>query len=253
MTSTAIVPIAEIERMALAFSKSGLFGTKTPDQAMALLLLAQAEGQHPALAMRDFDVIQGKPAKKAEAMLRSFIAAGGSVEWHQLDDTVADATFSHPQGGKARIAWDMERAKKAGLTGKDNWQKYGRAMLRSRTVSEGCRTVYPAATSGLYVPEEVRDIVRQERTQTRQEKDMGTAVVVDADGFITEPAKRDGELASLCTQAAISPKFYLNRAGVESASQMTDEDWTECVAVVKRKIKSQQDKAAGAQAETPQT
>jgi len=35
------------------------------------------------------------------------------------------------------------------------YRKYPRAMLRSRTVSEGCRTVYPAATSGLHVPEEV--------------------------------------------------------------------------------------------------
>jgi hypothetical protein len=37
------------------------------------------------------------------------------------------------------------------------WKKYPRQMLRSRVVSEGVRTVYPNATSGLYVPEEVRD------------------------------------------------------------------------------------------------
>src|SRR3990167_11076148 len=99
--AVAIVPIIDLQTMATAFAKSGLFGTKTPEQCMALLLLASAEGVHPAVAMRDFDVIQGKPAKKAEAMLRSFLAAGGKVEWHKLEDTGASATFSHPQGGTA--------------------------------------------------------------------------------------------------------------------------------------------------------
>jgi hypothetical protein len=51
----------------------------------------------------------------------------------------------------------MARATKAQLGGKDMWKKYPRQMLRSRVVSEGVRTVYPGATSGLYVPEEVRD------------------------------------------------------------------------------------------------
>ena len=50
---TALVPVDQIERMALAVAKSGLFGVKTPDQAMALMLVAQAEGMHPAIAARE--------------------------------------------------------------------------------------------------------------------------------------------------------------------------------------------------------
>ena len=176
--STALVAIGDLERMAQAFSKSQLFGTKTVDQCMALMLLASAENVHPAIAFRDFDIIQGRPAKKAEAMLRSFLAAGGSVEWHQLDDNGADATFSHPQGGKARISWDAARAKRAGLSGRDMYAKYARQMYRSRVVSEGCRTVYPAATSGMYEPGEVRAMARDDK---RQEKDMGAAVIEDID------------------------------------------------------------------------
>jgi hypothetical protein len=148
---------AEVERLALSIAKSGLFGMKTPDQAMALMMIASAEGLHPALAARDYDIIQGRPAKKAEAMLRDFLGAGGKVEWHALDDTTADATFSHPLGGNVRITWDMKRAGAAQLTGKDNWKKFPRQMLRSRTVSEGVRTVWPMATSGMYVPEEAQD------------------------------------------------------------------------------------------------
>lgn len=165
MTNLAVVPRAptpsvtfsEMQSLATSIAKSGLFGMKTPEQALALMAIAQAEGRHPAMAARDYDIIQGRPAKKAEAMMRDFIEAGGKVEWHALDDTQADATFSHPSGGTVRITWDAARAKQAQLTGKDMYKKYPRQMFRSRCVSEGVRTVCPAATSGLYVPEEVAD------------------------------------------------------------------------------------------------
>ena len=67
-------------------------------------------------------------------------------------------SFSHPQGGSVTIEWDTARARRAGLDGKDMYKKFPRQMLRSRVVSEGVRTVFPAATSGMYVPEEVRDM-----------------------------------------------------------------------------------------------
>lgn len=159
LVSTTSMPLtyADIERLGVNIAKSGLFGIKTPEQAVALMMIAHAEGRHPALAARDYDVIQGRPSKKAEAMLRDFLEAGGKVEWHKLDDAIADATFHHPQGGKVRISWDMQRAAKAGLGSKDNWKKFPRQMLRSRTISEGVRTVWPMATSGLYEPGEVAD------------------------------------------------------------------------------------------------
>jgi hypothetical protein len=157
-----LIPVSDIERMAAAIAKSGLFGIKTPEQAMALMLIAQAEGRHPATVARDYDLIQGKPAKKTEAMLRDFIEAGGKVEWHILTDMKAEATFSHPQGGTVRIDWDMKRAATAGLNGKDNWKKFPRQMLRNRVVSEGVRSVCPAATSGMYEPGEVADMAPRE-------------------------------------------------------------------------------------------
>lgn len=152
-----VIPLNEVMTMAKSIAASKLFGVKTPDEALTLMLLAQAEGKHPAIACRDYDIIQGRPAKKAEAMMRDFIANGGKVEWHALTDTAAEATFSHPAGGTIRISWDMDRAKAAGIGGKDNWKKYPRQMLRSRIVSEGIRTVCPMATSGMFVPEEVQD------------------------------------------------------------------------------------------------
>jgi hypothetical protein len=157
----------DIERLAGAIAKSRLFGITTQDQAIALMMIAHAEGRHPALAARDYDIISGRPAKKAESMLRDFLDAGGKVEWHALSDEIADATFSHPAGGKARISWDMARAEKAGLAGKDMYKKFPRQMLRSRTVSEGVRTIWPTATSGLYVPEEAHDMATDDTNSNK--------------------------------------------------------------------------------------
>lgn len=157
--SNELVAMNDLERMAAAVAKSGLFGVKTPEQALAIMLVAQSEQMHPMSAVQEFDIIQGRPARKSWAMLARFQRAGGSVQWHQRDDALASATFSHPQGGTVKIDWDMARAKKAGLAGKEMWAKYPRNMLSARVISEGVRTVFPGATGGFYTPEEERDMV----------------------------------------------------------------------------------------------
>jgi hypothetical protein len=169
-----LITVDQIQTMANAVVKSQLFGMKTVEQATALMLIAQAEGYHPALAARDYHIIQGRPTLKAETMMARFQQQGGRVEWKTLTDEEVTATFSHPSGGSATITWTIEQATKANLTNKDNWKNYPRAMLRARVVSEGIRTVFPGVVLGVYTPEEVQDIPTQP-----QVKDMGSAVFVE--------------------------------------------------------------------------
>jgi hypothetical protein len=122
------------------------------------MLVAQAEGRNPFEAARDYHIIQGRPALKADSILARFQQAGGSVRWIELTDNKAVAEFSHPQGGKITIDWDIERAKMAGLVSKDSWKNYPRAMLRARVISEGVRTVFPGVCVGTYTVEEVQDM-----------------------------------------------------------------------------------------------
>ena len=156
--STALVPVADIEKMAGAIAKSKMFGMKTQEEAFALMLIAQAEGMHPAIAARDYHVIQGRPTLKADAMLARFQTAGGKVQWEVYTDAEVTGLFSHPQGGSLKLTWTFAQAKSIGLTTKDNWQKYPRAMLRARVISEGIRTVYPGCVVGTYTAEEIEDI-----------------------------------------------------------------------------------------------
>lgn len=163
-----LVPMQSLERMAQAVAASKLFGITNQEQALALMLVAQAEGLHPATAARDYHVIQGRPSLKADAMLARYLASGGKVEWHDHTDSKVCATFTHPAGGSLKIDWDMDRAKKAGLGGKDMWTKYPRQMLRARVISEGIRATNPAIATGIYTPEEVMDM--EPEKGTRKEK-----------------------------------------------------------------------------------
>ena len=137
--------------------RSGLFGMRKVEEAVALMIVAQAENRHPGTVASEYHIIQGRPALKADAILARFQSAGGKVEWKDYTDTKVSGTFSHPAGGSLYVEWDMERAKTAGLGGKDNWKKYPRQMLRARVVSDAVRGVYPAVLQGFYTPEEVQD------------------------------------------------------------------------------------------------
>ena len=182
--STALVPVADIEKMAGAIAKSKMFGMKTTEEAFALMLIAQAEGMHPAIAARDYHVIQGRPTLKADAMLARFQNAGGKVQWDVYTDAEVTGTFSHPQGGSLKLTWTFAQAKSIGLTGKDNWKNYPRAMLRARCISEGIRTVYPGCVVGTYTAEEIEEIPKAKDMGMVEEVEPVAAesLVVESDG-----------------------------------------------------------------------
>lgn len=147
----------DIERMGIAIARSGLFGIKTPEQATALMLLAQAQGRHPASVAMDYDIIQNRPALRSQAALSRFQESGGKIKYLVRTDKEVSAEFSHPQGGTLVVSWDMARAAKMGLSSRDQWQKQPMVMLTWRVVAEGVRACFPACLGGSYLVEEVQD------------------------------------------------------------------------------------------------
>lgn len=176
-----IVPLADISQMAEVAATSKMFGFRSQQEAMAIMLLCQAENLHPAVAMRDYHVIQGRPALKADAMLARFQQAGGTVNWRVYTNEEVTGVFSHPAGGSLEVSWTMAQAKSIGIANKDNWKNYPRAMLRARCLSEGIRSVYPGCVVGVYTPEEVQDFEPKSKPV-----DMGTAERVDVQSIVIE-------------------------------------------------------------------
>lgn len=161
----ALIPVQDVERMATAIAKSQLFGLKTPEQAMALMFIAQAQGRHPASVAMEYDIIQNKPALKSQAALMRFQEAGGKIKYITRTDAEVAAEFSHPQGGTLTVTWTMARAAKMGLSEKDNWKKQPMIMMQWRVVAEGVRACFPACLGGSYLVEEVQDFSEPEKKE----------------------------------------------------------------------------------------
>ena len=212
-----IVPLQDIQQMAEVAASSRMFGFKNPQEAMAIMLLCQAENLHPAVAMRDYHVIQGRPALKADAMLARFQQAGGQVNWKVYTDEQVTGVFSHPSGGTLEVTWTLQQAKSIGIANKDNWRNYPRAMLRARVLSEGIRSVYPGCVVGVYTPEEVADFTPP--------KDMGVAERVDTTTPpVVEEVVEDGAFKILMPN------------GETYSSHHTTEEWTSAYANLAAKI-----------------
>lgn len=183
-----IVPFTDMQQMAEVAAGSKMFGFKNPQEALAIMLLCQGENLHPAVAMRDYHVIQGRPALKADAMLARFQQAGGSVVWKEYTNDVVTGLFTHPQGGSLEVSWTLQQAKSIGIASKDNWKNYPRAMLRARVISEGIRAVFPGCVVGVYTPEEVQDF-----TPVQTTKHMGDVErVEDIQEVVLEEIEEDG-------------------------------------------------------------
>jgi len=171
-----IIAFNELSQMATTMARSGMFG-KTPDQMLSLMMIAQAESLHPAIAAMEYDIIQGRPALKGQAALARFQQSGGSIKWITRTEAEARAVFTHPQGGSLEISWTIERARKMALDQKDNWKKQPGTMLQWRCVSEGVRAVFPACLNRMYLAEEVQDFepmrdVSPEPSASREPEDI---------------------------------------------------------------------------------
>lgn len=208
-----LIPFQEMQGMAEAIAKSGLFGMKDVNSVLALMAVAQAEGLHPASAARDYHIIQGRPALKADAMLARFQQAGGRVDWTEYTDSQVTGRFTHPNGGSLEVTWTIAQAQAVGLVKSGSgWSKFPRAMLRSRCISEGIRSVYPGCVVGSYTPEEVADF------EPPRVKDMGNAEVVE---------KVEGGSWHLCLPGG---EIYSSHASVN--------DWVEAYRNMLDKVKT---------------
>lgn len=162
-----IMSFQDIDKLAKDLADSGVTAFKTKAQAITFMMVAQAEGRHPASVARDYHFFNGKHTLTADAMLSRYMESGGKVKWLQYNNDIVEATFSHPRGSEITLSWTQEDADLAELNErasnhpnspikKDNWRKYPRAMLRSRLVAEAIRMTYPSVISGMHTPEELQ-------------------------------------------------------------------------------------------------
>jgi hypothetical protein len=147
----------------------GSMGPAAPSPGKVLLVLETAAmlGLDPMAGLQGIHVIEGKASLSAALMSAVIRAKGftlrvtstGSVS---AGDYAATATLVRPDDPEHTYSatWNVERATRAGLMGKDNWKKYFEAMAKARAISEVCREGAEDVLLGVhYTPEELESAV----------------------------------------------------------------------------------------------
>jgi hypothetical protein len=113
-----------------------------PADITAAILAGQELGLQPMATLRSIDVIQGTPALRAHAMRGLVQSRGHHVEVVESDDVHCVVRGKrNPVDAWQSVEWTLDRAKKMGLTDKDQWKKQPRTMLIARATSEMCRLI----------------------------------------------------------------------------------------------------------------
>jgi hypothetical protein len=86
------ISLPDLQTMAKSIADSKMFGVTNEAQALSLMLLCQAEGLHPVLALRRYHIIENKPSMRADALQGDFEKIG-SILWHARTDEECSATF----------------------------------------------------------------------------------------------------------------------------------------------------------------
>lgn len=111
----------------------------------------------PMAAITGIHVIEGKPSASA-ALISALVRRAGHRLRVKGNDTkaVAQIVRSDDPEFTFEVEWTIERAQRAGLTGKAVWKNYPAAMLKARAISEVAREACEEALSGVaYTPEEL--------------------------------------------------------------------------------------------------
>jgi len=146
---------------ARALAASGLLPDAYRGQPANVLLAieyGQALGIPTMTAIQGIHVIKGKPTLSADLMAAKVRAAGHRLRVRVEDGpaAVAELTRSDDPDYTFVCRWDMDRARNAGLVGKDNWSNFPAAMLKARAISEVIREGASEVLHGaIYTPEEM--------------------------------------------------------------------------------------------------
>lgn len=122
------------------------------DQAQAIVkvLAGREYGMGPFASMTGIHVVEGKPTLSAHLMAQG-IKRSGRYDYRVLEHDASRCTiaFYEVADGKreeiGRVTYTVEDAARADLARKQNHQRYPRAMLFARALSEGYRTHCPDA------------------------------------------------------------------------------------------------------------
>jgi hypothetical protein len=215
--------LPEKMQYAKALAESGMLPgqyRKQPANLLYALEYAESLGLHPMAAITGIHVIEGKPSASAALISALVRRAGHKLRVRGNDqEAVAQIIRVDDPDFTYEARWTLDRAKKAGLTGKKVWQQYPAAMLKARAITEVARDACEEALSGMhYTPEELGanvnadgEIVEAEVQQLRRvqpgETDQWTTPTPASEPTIS-PEQSYADAAGTTTSQAVVKEMY---------------------------------------------
>ena len=162
------IAISNIAANIATTSLAGQYRGK-PDEVTAVILAGHELGLKPMTSLKSIDVIQSQPALRAHAMRGLLQSKGHEIELVESDDShcIMRGRRKGATDWQA-VTWDIPRAQKLGLLGKDQWKKQPKTMLINRATGEICRLVAADVLHGMpYAAEELDGYVHGEIAQAK--------------------------------------------------------------------------------------
>jgi hypothetical protein len=121
----------------------------------AIVLMGRELGMGTMAACRKLQVIKGTVTERADSQLARFKSCGGRAQFKELSEGKAVLWLKHPNGDEHTETFTIEDAKRAGLASNDNYAKHPKAMLRSRAITAGLKSIGWEGAVGIYDPDEI--------------------------------------------------------------------------------------------------
>lgn len=190
--------LKEIDYLGEVMAASGRFATiRDKAQAVVQILAGQELNYPPLVAMTKINIIQGKISVSAELMA-AMIKRSGEYDYKVVKHTKTECSvqFFH-NGEKGYLStFTIEDAKAAGVVKPGSgWQKFPRAMLFSRALSQGARIECPHLLNGAYTSEEMGAVVNEDGEVIEHEivPPVKEQVIEDAKVVNEKPAEKPNE------------------------------------------------------------
>ena len=164
--------MSALERFGDLIAKSGFNGCTKVEQGVIIAFTCMAERITPLVFAQKYDIIHGRPTKKAAVMLAEFRQKyNGDYTWVKDGEDGKVATLEVTHKGKKRkpVSFTIDEAEKLGLLNKDNWRKQPAAMLRARCTTKCLRMHVPEIAAGIYDPHELNDSTEPDQTRPELE------------------------------------------------------------------------------------
>ena len=127
---------------------------RTPAQAAAIVIAGRELGMPMMRSLRSLAIVKGKVIEYADSQLSRFKSDGGRATFTVLDDKSATLILRHPNGDEHTESFTLADAARAGLNS-GMYGKFPRAMLRSRVITAGLKSIGWEGGCGTYDDDEI--------------------------------------------------------------------------------------------------